>query len=387
LTLGVLRRQLWLDDLIDRLSKKKTLDIEVRIALRMGLYQIGFLDRVPDYSAINESVNLVEASGKRSAKGFVNAILRRAARGLPEQVESDRLSSISLATSHPKWLIEKWTRDFGASQASVIAEANNRIPPIAFRATALSTDAFGMAAGNSASSGFVKGCFIRESVDAELLELASRNELYFQDEASQIAANAVDLRLASRVLDVCAAPGSKTTLIANNALGQKSDLFIVAGDLHAARVRILKDNCEDQGVPFVRIVQYDAEYQLPFADQGFGSVLIDAPCSGTGTIRHNPEIRYRIKPEDLAELPKKQLAILKNASYLVERGGSLLYSTCSLEREENEEVCEAFLNSADGFRLVAPKVDNRLLTADGYARTFPSRDNMDGFFMAAFVRK
>jgi len=137
----------------------------------------------------------------------------------------------------------------------------------------------------------------------------------------------------------------------------------------------------------VNIVQYDAERSLPFADEAFDSVLVDAPCSGTGTIRHNPEIRYFLKPDDFAELQDKQLRILKNASKLVTSGGTLVYSTCSLEREENEAVCEAFLRDNADFRLVKPNVPERFLTELGFARTFPQRDDMDGFFVAKFTRE
>jgi len=148
----------------------------------------------------------------------------------------------------------------------------------------------------------------------------------------------------------------------------------------------LRENCRRQGVDFVNIVQYDAERALPFADQAFDTVLVDAPCSGTGTIRHNPEIRYFLQPEDFAELQNKQLRILKNASKLVTRGGTLIYSTCSFEKEENEAVCEAFLRDTADFRLVKPNVPERFLTERGFARTFPQRDGMDGFFVAEFDR-
>jgi 16S rRNA (cytosine967-C5)-methyltransferase len=161
----------------------------------------------------------------------------------------------------------------------------------------------------------------------------------------------------------------------------------VAGDLHWNRVEFLRENCQRQGVKFVHIVQYDAEQSLPFADGAFDAVLVDAPCSGTGTIRHNPEIRYFLKPNDLTELQNKQLRILKNASKLVNQGGSLIYSTCSLEREENEVVCEAFLRDDPDFTLVNPDVPMRFLTEQGFARTFPQRDGMDGFFIASFARE
>ncbi len=148
----------------------------------------------------------------------------------------------------------------------------------------------------------------------------------------------------------------------------------------------MQKNCQNQGVSFVNILQYDAEKSLPFADESFDVVLIDAPCSGTGTIRHNPEIRYFLEEKDFAELADKQLKILKNASKLIKRGGRIIYSTCSLEKEENEDVIAKFSVKAEEFRLIKPNLSDNLLTAEGFARTFPQRDMIDGFFIAVFEK-
>jgi 16S rRNA (cytosine967-C5)-methyltransferase len=201
-----------------------------------------------------------------------------------------------------------------------------------------------------------------------------------------MVANAVGPPAGGKFLDVCAAPGSKTTSIAGRFRREQARTLTVAGDRYDGRIRVLRANCDRQGVGDVRIVQYDAEAELPFADGAFHSVLVDAPCSGTGTIRHNPEIRYRVAPADLEELPRKQLSILRNASKVVEPGGELIYSTCSLEPEENEAVCRLFLDEEPDFAAVRPRVPERFMTADGFGRTFPHRDGMDGFFIAAFRR-
>jgi 16S rRNA (cytosine967-C5)-methyltransferase len=193
---------------------------------------------------------------------------------------------------------------------------------------------------------------------------------------------AVTLRPGERFLDACAAPGSKTTLIA----GDSESTFIVAGDRYWPRVEFLRKNCRSQGVTDVAVVQYDAEEALPFAEATFDTVLVDVPCSGTGTIRHNPEIRYFLDPTDFEALSKKQLQIVQNASKLVKPGGRLIYSTCSLEVEENERVIEQFLCHSRGFSSERPNVPARFLSESGTARTFPPRDNMDGFFIAALKR-
>jgi 16S rRNA (cytosine967-C5)-methyltransferase len=166
-------------------------------------------------------------------------------------------------------------------------------------------------------------------------------------------------------------------------LGTKA--FIVAGELHSHRTRFLLENCRKQGLDRVAVVQYDAEASLPFDDRSFDTVLVDAPCSGTGTIRHNPEIRYFLSPTDIDQLSAKQRRILLNASKMVKDGGSLVYSTCSVEREENESVAEV-LDADRSFRRVRPPISEKFLAADDFGRTYPKRGRMDGFFIAKYER-
>lgn len=400
ITLGVLRRQIFLDRAIDQFSGKK-LDVAVRIALRIGLYQLLFLSKIPQHSAINESVNLVQRAKKTSANGIVNAVLRRATREEVTLEFVDDVDRVSVETSHPWWLVEKWISEFGAEAGERIAAANNEVPVTAFRVTGkFERGDFALGARESQ---FVGGCFIAETTNESLRAAAARGEIYFQDEGSQMVAAAVKVPEGGRFLDVCAAPGGKTGQIAMREIvgdeenhpggsghpslvvrGAKSEMF-VAGDLYWKRAVFLKENCERQRVAFVNVVQHDAENGLPFEDGTFDAALVDAPCSGTGTIRHNPELRYFIKPGDFAELSRKQLTILKNASKVVKPGGMLVYSTCSFEKEENEAVCEAFLG--EEFERVRPDVPERFLTEEGFARTFPDRDGMDGFFVAAFRKR
>ncbi len=385
ITLGTLRRQIYLDRIIDTLAGGRKLDAEVRIALRLGLYQLTYLDRVPAYSAIDESVNLVKRAKKRSASGFANAILRRVERAMPALEYSDEVDRLSVETSHPRWLIEKWTGDHGTDKAAAIAHGNNELPRAAFRLIAPHDDNGRGLPATAAVSEFVENCYVSSRINPKLLEMAELGKIYFQDEASQMAAHAVTIPAGGRFLDVCAAPGGKTGLIARR-YGSDASL-VAAGDLYDQRVDMLRENCRCQGAAGVVVVQYDAARALPFADAAFDSVLVDAPCTGTGTIRHNPEIRYFLKPRDFEQLPLKQLSILTNASKLVKPGGSLVYSTCSLESEENEAVCEQFMASNDAFRQALPRMPERFLTDSGFARTWPERDGMDGFFAAAFERR
>ena len=380
LVLGVLRKQIYLDRVIDSLSGGKKLDIEVRIALRLGSYQLLFLDKVPAYSSINESVNLVQKAKKTSAKGLVNAILRKISTKPPAIAYANDIDRISVESSHPTWLVEKWTALLGAEDAEKMAIANNRLPKRAFRYSA------GPPADDSRfdaeKSEWVEGCYFASSITPELRAAADAGEIYFQDEGSQMVAGSVGKVDGMKFLDLCAAPGGKTTQIA----GVSSNAMIVAGDLRTARVELLRATCVKQGAGFVHVVQYDAETGIPFADETFDVVLIDAPCSGTGTIRHNPEIRYFVEPGDFDDLGRKQLAILENASKLVRRGGRLIYSTCSIQTEENEDVCRAFLERVSGFSTQRPNVPEKFITGRGFARTFPHRDDMDGFFIAELHR-
>lgn len=376
ITLGVLRKMLALDRIIDQMARGKKLDTEVRIALRIGLYQLMFLDRVPDHSAIDESVSLAARAKKTSAKGLVNAILRNAIRNGVQPLYSDDGDKTSVETSHPEWLLERWGNQFGDDTAAKIAAANNSVPKMAFRLTKIGA---GTSIPTEAiQSSIVDGCFSVERVTPEVRELADKGLIYFQDEGSQLVGQITAHFPGGCLLDVAAAPGSKTTQIAST--GRFST--IVAGDLHMHRLSVLSDSCQRQGVDAVHLVQYNAENALPFADGSFDTVLLDAPCSGTGTIRHNPEIRYKLRESDIAELSSKQLKILNNASKLVAPGGRVVYSTCSLEREENEEVIDRFLLENEGWQKISPRVPAGLVTADGYIRTFPHQHETDGFFVA-----
>jgi 16S rRNA (cytosine967-C5)-methyltransferase len=359
LTLGVLRRQLWLDRVVEHFSGRKAgkLDAAVRLALRMGLFQLRFLARVPAHAAVNESVQLAHASGLRSAASFINAVLRRATREPdfdPAAAIADPLERIAVETSHPPKLIRRWAAAFGSDEAAGFARANNDSAPAAFRVNTLKADPATLveklrAAGLSiAASRVAPGGWRVEGgtgASAALRGLAAEGLVYMQDEASQLVAHVLGAAPGERVLDACAAPGSKTTHVA--ALAEDRAL-VVAGDLHEHRLRVVAETCARLGVKGVRPVALNAEAALPFAAETFDRVLVDAPCTGTGTLRHNPEIRWRLSPESFKELPAAQGRILSEAARVLRRGGRLVYSTCSVEREENEEVVAAFLQSHAG---------------------------------------
>lgn len=382
IVLGVLRNRIYLDRLIDDFASNRKLDGAVRTSCQIGLYQLLFLERVPAHSIVNESVNLVFRAKKTSAKGFVNALLRRASKEKPGFEFADEIERISVEHSHPRWLIEKWTSQFGAERAELIAGANNRQPARAFRFTKSTTDADQRPLENYPRSEWVEGCFLAEKNSLELIALANEGRIHFQDEASQMLGRSVVSTTNGPIIDLCAAPGGKFVQISM----QNPSAKVFAGDRSMQRIETMKDSVRRQGIQSPNIIQHDATQPLPVADGSFEIAFVDAPCSGTGTIRHNPEIRYLLQPDDIAQKAVKQLQILEMASKVVRLGGALHYSTCSLEREENEDVVNAFLAAHPGFEIAVPNIPDRFITEEGFGRTFPDRDSMDGFFISVLKR-
>lgn len=394
IVLGVLRHQLWLDYLIEHYTGRSAskLDAPVRRALRIGLYQLRFLSRIPVSAVVNESVNLAYLARVRSAAGLINAALRRAAREPeydPAANIEDALERVAVKHSHPLWLIKRWAGWLSLEETERFAEANNLAPPVAFRVVRKGAEAEAVldelraAGARLQKSRIAPDAWRVEGATALVQKLTSLGRIYVQDEASQLVAHVLDAQSGERILDACAAPGSKTTHIADRA---NDEALIVAGDLYGHRLRLLLEACARQNLKGVRALLHDAARALPFAYHSFDRVLVDAPCTGTGTLRRNPEIRWRITEQDVAALPARQLSILRNSAMMVRPRGRLVYSTCSVEPEENEQVTARFLKEEIGWRQIPVPVDAALCTEDGAARTWPQRDGTDGFFISAFER-
>ena len=307
---GALRYQAQLDYLTGRYSGRdiRKLDFEVLLALRMGIYQLRYLDRVPPHAAVSESVELVKTSGFQSAAGFANAVLRKVGR---EAVAwPDRATELS----HPEWLLERWDREFGPELTPFIARANLQ-PPETYLRVPAGTE---LPAGINVQPTKIFGCYRLVSGESAGLRV--------QDISSQAVVPLLALAPDQRFLDLCAAPGNKT------AQALEYGVRAVACDFHAKRVEMLKKLD-------TTVVRLDATRPLPFR-AAFDRILLDAPCSGTGTLGRNPEIKWRLQPADLEELHKRQVVLLRNALQALAPGGFLVYSTCSLEREENDAVIE-----------------------------------------------
>ena len=395
IVLGVLRHELWLDYLIEHYTGRKAskLDAPVRRSLRMGLYQLRFLSRIPPSAVVNESVNLAHRARVRSAAGLINASLRRAVREPeydPTARITDHLERIAVRHSHPLWLIKRWADWLGPEETERFAAANNVAPPVAFRVVRKHEekgrvlDELRAAGASVEASKVAPGAWRISGASVMLRELAQRGRIYLQDEASQLVAHVLDAQAGERVLDVCAAPGSKTTHIATRT---PEISLIVAGDVHEHRLRTVVEAGARQGIETLRAVVHNAAASLPFAEASFDRVLVDAPCTGTGTLRRNPEIRWRITARDILELSALQLRLLSNAARMVRRGGRLVYSTCSVEREENEDVISSFLKQDARFKQLLWDVPASLQADGDVARIWPHKQGADGFFIAAFERQ
>jgi 16S rRNA (cytosine967-C5)-methyltransferase len=412
LALGVLRWQIQLDFFIERYARRaiSKLDPEVVIALRLGLYQLKFLSRVPAHAAINESVNLVKLRGKKSATTFVNAVLRAAQREESfdfGQIIENPLKRLSVETAHPQWLLERWTRRFGEEEAREMAMANNNAPRAAFRfntrrASEDQTRAW-LAEHNiaiRASELTPRAVVIESGFLSPQSEPVREGWIYLQDEASQLVAHLAAIQsnpLRSQIsnlrfLDLCAAPGGKTTLLASLI---PADALIVAGDMHLHRLRTMRELSQRLGVDDIHLVQLDAARDLPFDQEGeFDIVLLDAPCSGLGTVQRHPEIKLRMSEDRIGQLAELQRRLIANAARQLRVGGLLTYSVCSTEPEEGEEIIAWFRQTNSEFRdmtrerLVEIGLDpSPLLTPRFGARTFTRRHGSESFFFCALWKR
>jgi 16S rRNA (cytosine967-C5)-methyltransferase len=405
LVMGVLRWRSRLDDDIAIVSSQSLskLDSEILVALRLAVYQFRHLDRIPKHAALSQSVELVKRARKRSAAAFVNAVLRKLTNVTPQPAdppEEEPSSPESLARfyAHPRWIVERWVHEFGLVAAHKICKYDQAVPQTAIRLRTSTADAELTQEGITLVPGnFLAAARRVEAGEITKAEAFRDGHAAIQDEASQLIAALVarNTKTDARFLDCCAAPGGKTLAIADRNPGAA----IVAVELHPHRARLLRKLINGAGAPTrIQIIAADAR-NLP-TPGSFDRVLADVPCSGTGTLARNPEIKWRLQPEDLRDLQQRQLAILHSALARVAPGGRLIYSTCSLEREENEDVVEQVLTEDKSFRLIECrddlerlKVEDELiwpdlnsLTPGPYLRTIPGIHPCDGFF-AAVIEK
>jgi 16S rRNA (cytosine967-C5)-methyltransferase len=406
LAVGTLRWQGRLDHALAALSRTPLdrLDVAVLVALRLGAYQLLYLSRIPPAAAVHDAVALVRRARKSSAAGLVNAVLRRLAAGegrsLPQRpavpLAGDRagwIAYLAIVHAHPAWLVERWLSRRPLHEVEAWLAFDNTTPSPTLRANPLVVGSRAAAIAALAAEGIVAtaspvtpwgvrvipGAVVASSV-------VTSGACLLQDEGSQLAGHLAPVRAGDRVLDVCAAPGGKALQYAA-AVGATGR--VVAGDARPPRVRLLAATLARGAAANARVVALDPEAALPFAGR-FDVVVVDAPCSGLGTLRRDPDIKWRRQPADLAGFAARQRDLLSRAAACVRPGGRLVYTTCSTEPEENEQVVVATLTARPDFRLDKASAGDAavlpFLGADGLFRTDPARDGLDGYFGAVLER-
>jgi len=390
---GVLRWQGRLDYFLGQVADRPVSKLEraTRRILRLGAYQLLMLDRIPASAAVNESVQLA----RNYVRPFINAVLRELSRrkdqlALPGP-EADPVQRIAIVESHPAWLVAQWIESLGEAEAEALCRANNQRPELTLRVNPrrLSREDLiqkfkraGLTAGPTLLSPL--GVKLQDRAVPRELPGYKQGEFAFQDEASQLVGILLGAKPGDRVLDACAAPGTKTLQIALDLAGQGE---IIAADINAERLEAIQTEARRLGVKDVLTRRVD--WTRPENLGRFDRVLVDAPCSGLGTLRRHPEIKWRITPEEIAALAVLQKKILKNSAQCLEPGGVLVYATCSMTHQENEEVKDELLkgggwNLLDAAGLLPDSARPAVL--QGWLRTWPHRQGADGFTAMALKK-
>ena len=383
LAYGIVRWQATLDWLIARKTEGRVQKPLLQILLRLGLYQIFWLDRIPDHAAVHETVELARQSGLHSQAGFVNAVLR----GYLREFDATKRLLAELKTqqphlgySHPAWLVDRWHKRWGADRAAQLLEWNNTPPKAFARVNTLKADPAKLLAqwrDEGVEYDFVRKDWIEENL---LFELKSHPPLgrlpsfqqglfYVQDPSTLLAAQELDPHRGESVLDLCAAPGGKLTYVAQ-LIGNEGRLL--AHETAPERLKLIEQNCARLGVTCVQTFQPSTLNPQP--STLFDRVLIDAPCSNTGVMRRRVDLRWRIRPEEIGRLRATQGELLRQAASLLKQEGTLVYSTCSLEPEENGELVDEFLGGHTDFKLERTR------------ELLPFVEGVDGTYVARMVR-
>ena len=357
----------------------KKIDPKILAVLRVGMYQIFFLDRVPNSAAVNESVELAKKISIGSSK-FVNAVLRSAVRE-PDKAKfptDDTVEAIALNMFHPQWLVERWIKQFGIEQTKAICTIDNEPPSLTLRVNTLKSNRDELLDKLQQQGIYVKpstlteeGIICESAGSLDNLDLLKQGFCQVQDESSMLVAHALDPQAGEFIIDCCAAPGGKTTHIAEL---MKNTGRILAVDIHEHKIKQIKSNADRLGIKIIEPLMLDArEIGDKFANKA-DRVLVDAPCSGLAVLRRKADLRWKKNLKELQDLPKLQLEIINSAANAVKSSGTLVYSTCTLERSENEEIIKVFLESHSDFKLE----DMRTL--------LPHIDGTDGFFIAKLTK-
>ncbi len=390
---GVLQNQMLLDFYLAAYCSQKPDHLQPPLLniLRMGAYQILYLDKIPDSAAVNESVELAKIMKRGQASGLVNAVLRKVSKNkqaLPALPDRDEVTALSLRYSHPKWLVRRLLALLGREEAEAFLAADNAPAPITVQVNPLRTTAQALlerleAEGVSARMHpWVPDCLeLTGTGDLTALPAFREGDFLVQDPAARLVSAVADIQSGERVLDVCAAPGGKSF---SAAFAMKGQGRIVACDLHQNKLQRITEGARRLGLTCIEIQAADGRVNRPEWRDAFDTVLVDAPCSGLGIIRKKPDTRYK-RANDLFSLPVIQTEILDNAASYVRPGGVLVYSTCTILPEENEQVTDAFLAqhpdfSMEPFSLPVGETDGRITL-------WPQRHGTDGFYICRMRRQ
>jgi 16S rRNA (cytosine967-C5)-methyltransferase len=398
ITYGALRLRGRLDHALEQVLDQglDRTELGVRNLLRLGAYQILCLDNIRDAAAVDETVKLARAVGLGRASGFVNAVLRQLARRAsaselaPPSLEDDPLGHLASHGSLPHWLAERWLEEHGPEGAAGLALALCEPPPRTVRVSpAADLEAVARRLGGRSCRFAARG-LTDIPIDPVRDPGFAAGEFSIQDEAAQLVVPLLDPQPGETVVDCCAAPGGKAVQIAQ-AVGAGGE--VVALELHQQRLALIRREARRLRLSNMRILQRDVTQGFDLQGRlRFGRILVDAPCSGLGVLRRNPEVRWRIQPQDVAACADTQQQLLDCVARYVEDGGVLVYSVCTLTPEETSGVIESFLQHHSEFRIGDPRPlltegARTLIQTDGTLRTLPHRDGCDGFFAARLVRR
>ncbi|MBQ7876754.1 MAG: 16S rRNA (cytosine(967)-C(5))-methyltransferase RsmB [Clostridia bacterium] len=380
LVLGVERNRLYIDNIISNLSTVKLKKISVWILniLRIGIYSLKFLEKIPQSATINECVKLSKRYGHQRSSGFVNAVLRKAAVSgdfLPPEESDDYLSVVY---SYPSWMVQKWKSE-GVKNIEALMQAGNVTPPTYLRKNTLKGD-FEIPEGIEKAPLGNNAYIYKKGGAFHGSQLQKEGYFSIQDAASQMAVEALDPKSGMEVLDLCAAPGGKSEYIAE-LMGNSGR--VIACDLYPHKTELIDKSAERLGIEIIETLVNDAEKFVSAFEDRFDRVLLDAPCSGLGIIRRKPDIKWTKDARDCSSLAKTQYKMLRNAMRYVKKGGILVYSTCTISRMENEQMVQMFLRENKNFEALPTDY----MTDKGYCQLLPNIHNTDGFFIARFIRR
>ena len=395
ITYGTLQRRNTLDWMLAPYVRRElsALDGWVRNLLRLSVYQLVFLDRIPAHAVVDEAVKLAKSWGNPGLGGFVNGTLRNFLRH-PErrQIPGDLplIRRLALEHSHPEWLVERWLKQYGPERTEAVCRENNRPPVQAVRANRLkiSRDELLQRLREQCPGDFQPSTIASQGIRYEgTLPLAhsrwhQEGWLTVQDESAQLVSEILDPQPGMRVLDACAAPGGKTTHLAERMNDRGA---IEAWDIYDHKVNLVRQAAERLGLSSITAKRFDARLGAQRGTERFDAVLLDAPCSGLGVIRRRPEIKWVRQAADIPRLVQLQRELLAGVAPLVRPGGILVYSTCTLEREENEENVAWFLDQHREFQL--DRETPHPLCAEGWVQIFPDQYHSDGFFIARLKKR